>query len=74
MREIIQHAILKVVQPQIVRFTCDFCHSVCGTRENPKKTWYMAGTREVSHYCMRTCHPGSAQEVLDALAGVDHGK
>lgn len=68
MREIIQHAVIRVTQPQIVRYTCDFCGKVCGTRENPKKTWYRTGTGEESHYCKKTCHPGSAREVLETLA------
>lgn len=55
-REIIQHAVIRVVQRQIVRYTCDFCGQVCGTRANPKSTWYYAGGGE-SHYCMKTCHP-----------------
>jgi hypothetical protein len=66
-REIVQHAVIKVVQPQVIRYTCDFCGKVCGTRDNPKRTWYKMGGE--SHYCKRTCHPGSAQEVLDTLAG-----
>lgn len=69
MREIIQHAVIKVIKPQIVKYTCDFCHAVCGTRENPKSTWYTAGTGQEKHYCKRTCHPGSARDVLNALAG-----
>jgi hypothetical protein len=67
-REIIQHAVIAVIQPQVVRYTCDFCHRICGTRGNPKSTWYVAGTSEVQHYCKRTCHPGSGEEVLGALA------
>jgi len=55
-RMIVQHAIIKVVQPQIVRYTCDRCGAVCGTRENRKTTWVGAGGPDL-HYCMRTCHP-----------------
>lgn len=55
MRKIVQHAIIKVVQPQIVRYTCDRCGKVCGTRENRKTTWVGAGPD--AHYCERTCHP-----------------
>lgn len=54
-REIIQRAIIKVVQPQIVRYTCDRCGKVCGTRENRKTTWVGLGPDR--HYCEKTCHP-----------------
>lgn len=54
-REIVQRAIIKVIQPQIVRYTCDRCGQVCGTRENRKKTWYGSGVE--FHYCEKTCQP-----------------
>jgi hypothetical protein len=69
-REIVQHAVIKVVRRQVVRYTCDFCFKVCGTRQNPKRTWYRPSTRTEMHYCMRTCHPGSAREALEVLANL----
>jgi len=57
-REVVQHAIIKVIQPQIVRYTCDRCGKVCGTRGNPKSTWHQMRTGGgENHYCLRTCHP-----------------
>jgi hypothetical protein len=63
-KEIIQHAIIRVVQRPVVRYTCDRCGKVCGTRENPKTTWYVARwhAKKVAperHYCLRTCHPSA---------------
>lgn len=54
-KKIVQRAIIKVIQPQIVQYTCDRCGKVCGTKENRKTTWY-SSDREI-HYCLRTCHP-----------------
>lgn len=51
MKTIIQKAIVKVIQPQIVQYNCDECGDICGTRENPKETWY--GQGHESHYCKR---------------------
>ena len=51
MKIVVQKAVLKVVRPQIVRYECDSCHEECGTRANPKETWY-GGGREF-HYCKR---------------------
>ena len=68
-KEIVQHAIIRVIRPQIVRYTCDFCGQICGTRDNPKKTWYVAGGGE-KHYCMKTCSPWSAEETMRALADI----
>lgn len=78
-RRIVQHAVIKVIQPQIVEYTCDdpSCGKVCGTRENPKETWYGTGPNggRVSHYCKKTCSPWTApprrEAILDALAA-DH--
>lgn len=53
MRVIVQKAIIKVIQPQVVQYICDFCGQVCGTRENPKATWYGPGDKE-THYCKKT--------------------
>lgn len=75
-RRIVQHAIIKVVQPQIVEYTCDECGKVCGTRANPKETWTGMG-REAgreSHYCKKTCGPHAVprrEAILGALA-FDH--
>lgn len=38
MKRIVQHAVIRVITPQVVEYTCDFCGKVCGTRENPKTT------------------------------------
>jgi hypothetical protein len=54
----VQHAIIHVVQPQIVEYICDHCGRVCGTRENPKSTWYQVNTVKQTgkdtHYCKKT--------------------
>lgn len=76
MRRIVQHAIIKVIQPQIVEYTCDECGKVCGTRGNPKETWYGTGPNggRESHYCKKTCGPHAVpvrEEILATLAA-DH--
>lgn len=73
MRRVVQKAIIQVVQRQIVEYTCDDCGSVCGTRANPKETWY--GRNGDKHYCKKTCGPHARPErerILRALAGEDH--
>lgn len=55
MRRVIQPAVIKIVQRQVVEYTCDKCGRVCGTKANPKTTWYRNG-RE-SHRCKRECGP-----------------
>lgn len=57
MKKIIQKGKIKVIQKQIVKYYCDKCKKLTGTRENPKKTWY-GGTLDMpteSHYCKKTC-------------------
>lgn len=53
MRRVVQTAIIKVVRPQVVEYTCDWCGEVCGTRANPKQTWTSSG-RADRHYCKRS--------------------
>lgn len=55
MRRIVQPAVIKVIQKQVVEYTCDKCGAVCGTRANPKQTWH--GSNGAHHYCKKTCSP-----------------
>jgi len=34
-------------------YVCDKCGKACGTRDNPKRTWYSQGGER--HYCIREC-------------------
>lgn len=68
-KRIVQHAVIRVVQRQVAEYTCDRCGAVCGTRQNPKSTWHVAGTGQEAHYCLRTCQPQSGEETLAALEG-----
>jgi hypothetical protein len=52
MRRILQHAVITVMQRQIVGYVCDGCGAVCGTRANPKQTWTSRDGE--THYCKRT--------------------
>lgn len=65
MRVVVQKAVIKVVTPEIVHYICDFCGERCGTRENPKNTWYRVGNAEPGrsmHYCKKTdCHSKSEE-------------
>jgi hypothetical protein len=60
-RTVVQKAVIQVITPQIVRYTCDFCGAVCGTRANPKETWH--GSGRTWHYCKKTqCKEKERQE------------
>ena len=50
-----QKAIIKTIRPQIVYYFCDKCGERCGTRENPKETWFVTGKDESEHYCKKGC-------------------
>lgn len=70
MRVVVQKAVIKVVTPEIVHYVCDFCGERCGTRENPKQTWYpigQLGASKPKHYCKKTdCHGKSEEVDVDA--------
>jgi len=51
MKKVIQKAKIKVIQPQIVHYFCDECGERCGTRQNPKETWFTPGGDK--HYCKK---------------------
>jgi len=68
-KRIVQSAVIKVIQRQVAEYACDFCGKACGTRRNPKRTYYVMGSGEQQHYCLRACHPGSAEETFNALLG-----
>jgi hypothetical protein len=53
MRVVVQKAIVQVIQPEIVKYICDKCGAVCGTKDNPKEVWY--GEKKRKHYCKKTC-------------------
>lgn len=55
MKVVTQKRVVQVIQREVSHFVCDRCGSRCGTRENPKETWY--ASRKASHYCKRTCSP-----------------
>ena len=55
MKKIIQKQIVKIIQPEIVEYTCDLCGEICGTDDNPKSTWNIRG--ETKHFCFS--HPNS---------------
>jgi hypothetical protein len=50
-RTVVRKAVIQVITPQIVQYTCDFCSAVCGTRANPKETW--TGGGRTWHYCKK---------------------
>lgn len=39
-------------------YTCASCGNICGTRENPKQTWYSTETRRNIYYCYRNPNCG----------------
>jgi len=53
MRVVTQKKIIRVIQPEVVEYRCDWCGKQCGTRANPKETWYKSGERKATarHYC-----------------------
>lgn len=51
MRKIIQKRIIKEIQPEIAEYYCDKCGAQCGTKDNPKTTWYNSGEGTEKHYC-----------------------
>ncbi len=53
MRKVIQTSIIKVIRPRTVHYFCDVCGKQCGTRGNPKETWYSSDDKEF-HYCKKT--------------------
>ena len=53
MKKIIQKAKIEVIRKQIVHYYCDKCGKRCGTRKNPKSTWYVPNGQK--HYCKKTC-------------------
>ncbi len=44
---------IKVIRPQIVKYYCDKCGDLTGTRKNPKIMWY--GPKGESYYCIKKC-------------------
>ena len=57
MKVVTQKRVVQVIQREIFHFVCDRCGSRCGTRENPKETWYDTRERKSKHYCKRGCSP-----------------
>jgi hypothetical protein len=72
MRKVVQKAIVKVIVPEIVEYTCDYCHGMTGTRNNPMETWYGSGDRsgQTFHYCKKTQHARLA--ALRRPEGAEH--
>ena len=72
MRKIVQKAVIKVITPEIVHYVCDFCGKRCGTRENPKQTWYRTSPGHSMHYCKKTdCHSRSKE--VEHVPDLPHG-
>lgn len=55
MKKVIQKRIVKVIQPEIVEYYCDKCGKRCGTKDNPKRIYYVVNSND-KHYC-RGCDP-----------------
>ena len=55
MRIVVQPRIVQVIQKEVVRYECDRCGKVCGTKEYNKETWH--GHGRPRHYCRNTCTP-----------------
>jgi hypothetical protein len=64
MRTVVQKAVIRVITREIIRFNCDYCGAVCGTRENYKQTVYGQGT--VYHYCKKKGCWGASEAAEDA--------
>jgi hypothetical protein len=58
-RAVIRKAVYQRISKAIVEYTCETCGKVCGTRENPKETWYARG--DSKYYCKRTCSPAGCR-------------
>ncbi len=53
MKKVMQKADMKAIKSRIVHYFCDVYGKQCGTRDNPKETWYSSDDKEF-HYCKKT--------------------
>lgn len=59
MKTVVQKAIVEIIQPRIVKYTCDLCGRLLG-KGNRKQTVYTPDGEK--HYCMNTCAWGEAHD------------